>query len=386
MAVYSHPEHLPPTLNAIEVLSGKYDHIYVVHRSVTGFDWVYPSNVTLLSADTAIPVREAERRSVWKKITEFLRYSFLLAKTIRRHKSRDLLFYDFMPLLSFRLIKWSIPRQQLLWYHNHDVAEKNYIRKYSLAWCAWKTEKWIFPKLSLFTLPAVERKECFPMEKLKGSFFLIPNFPSIKAYGAYRSPKINNAVVRILYQGGVSPGHGLEEIIALLDKKIQGRELNLVLKGYIAPEYLAQLNALAEKHNVKDKLSYKGYVSYREIINNTSNCHIGIAIYRKQDIANTTAGTASNKIYEYAALGMPTLLYDIAHYRQYLDALAWTFFTDCSAASLTDCFEKIIAGYDSYSNQARKDFTERLNFEHFFLPVLDQLDHLSVKEYPKKSI
>ena len=54
IAVYSHPEHYPPTLNAIEFLSKEFKHIYVIHRNIEGFNWKYPSNVTLLS--TLIPL------------------------------------------------------------------------------------------------------------------------------------------------------------------------------------------------------------------------------------------------------------------------------------------------------------------------------------------
>jgi hypothetical protein len=370
VALYSHPEYLPPTLNAIELLSREYDHIYVVHRSITGFDWVYPSNVTLLTADRPMHVREAEAQPVTKKIAEFRRYYSLLARTIREHKSRHLLFYDYMPLLAYRIIKWRIPSQSLLWYHNHDVAEKQYVRKYSLSWFAWKTEKWIFPQLSLFTLPAMERRECFPMERLKGKFVFLPNFPAVKVYGPYQPARIDSNEVRILYQGSISSRHGLEEIIPLLGKKIAGKQLSLVLKGFIGADYLEELTKLAEKHQVKDRLIYKGPGGYREVIDNASTCHIGIAIHKKDDMMNKTLGTASNKIYEYAALGMPALLYDNPHFREHLSSYNWALFTDCSESSLTACLEEIINHYQLYGQQARKDFTDKLNFEHFFTPLI----------------
>ena len=67
--------------------------------------------------------------------------------------------------------------------------------------------------------------------------------------------------------------------------------------------------------------------------------HIGIGIHRKEDIMNKTLGTSSNKIYEYAAAGLPVLLYDNQQFRNYLGKYKWAFFTDCSKASLISALE-----------------------------------------------
>ncbi len=373
IAIYNHPEYYPPTLSAIEYLSCRYDKVFLVHRNVQGFDWKYPENVELVAVKKLIPVRAAEQASFTDKVSWFITFTRLFFSTVRKCDADTILIYDCLPLLSLRWIYSLIKRPVILWYHNHDVADPKYLKKWSLTWWASKAENWVFPKLDIFSLPALERKVYFPLDKLKGRFCFLPNFPSVKVYERYRLQVKNDGIIKLLYQGSIGELHGLEEIIPLLGQTIKGRELQLVLKGFVSQDYLRKLQLLAEQHGVAGRVIYIGPGGYNGVISNTASCDIGIGIHKKEDIMNQTLGTASNKIYEYAALGLPVLLYNNAHFKSSLEKFSWAFFTDCSAASLVQCLESIISNYELYSHQAVADFKETLNFEHFFLPVIDSL-------------
>src|SRR4051812_19120142 len=91
IALYNHPEHLPPTLNAIEFLAEFYERIYIVHRNTLGFDWQYPSNVELLHIGNPLPVKELEQQPVIQKIRAFRAFSRLMAKTVRSSGAKTLL-------------------------------------------------------------------------------------------------------------------------------------------------------------------------------------------------------------------------------------------------------------------------------------------------------
>lgn len=374
VGVYTHPEYLPPTLNALESLSNEFDQIFVVHRNVLGFDWKYPSNVTLLCAGEQLSVREAEQRSVLYKIKAFLKFSFLLCTTFNKSRATALLVYDCMPLLSCWLMRFFMRKPEILWYHNHDVTEYQYIRKGSLSWWAWKSETWMFPRLTIFSLPALERKACFPMGTLRGKFFFLPNFPSKNIYKCFSSVKKRDSITKILYQGSVAPEHGLEEIIPLLNRPIGGKELRLVIKGFIRDEYKRQLEEIINRYSVQDKVLFIGPTGYKEVIENAFGCHIGIGIHKKSDIMNKTLGTASNKIYEYAAAGMPVLLYDNFHFREHLEKFSWAFFTDCTETSLGKCLTEICLNYEQLSKQAQIDFENKLNFDSSFSAVLSYIN------------
>jgi len=212
------------------------------------------------------------------------------------------------------------------------------------------------------------------MQSLRGKFIFLPNFPSGFIYkNGLTDQRYNDPVFRILFQGSIGPLHGLEELIPLLKEKIGGKELVLVLKGFINPKYLDQLKTIAADNRVSEKLIYIGPTDYRQVIENGKTCHIGIGIHKKDDIMNKTLGTASNKIYEYAAMGLPVILYDNEHFREILGKFEWAFFTDTSSDSLRDCLDKIIMNYRPLSSQAASDFNSQLSFEHYFRSLKNQL-------------
>jgi hypothetical protein len=102
----------------------------------------------------------------------------------------------------------------------------------------------------------------------------------------------------------------------------------------------------------------------------TAQSHIGIAVNIPSEVIYQTGGTASNKIYEYAACGLPILYFDHPHYREYLGQFKWAFATDLSKESIENCIIEIMNNYDYFSQQARNDFLSRLNFESVFEPIL----------------
>lgn len=374
IAIYSHPEYYPPTLNALEYLSGIYDHIYLVHKNVHGFDWKYPANVTLLCTGETLSAEGAQTAGRVAKMKMFFSFVQLLRKTIKKHKPHTALMYDNLALFAFRLVYRFIKKPQVFWYHNHDVSEPQYMRKYSLTWWAWKSEQWAFPKLDFFSLPAMERRDYFPMNKLKGTFLFIPNFPSVKVYGATRAKEPSDNTFKLLYQGSIGPLHGLEEIIPLLPEPIAGKNIHLVLKGFVSSDYLEELKRIAREHGVEDRLQYIPPGGYKGVVDNARTCHAGIGIHKKQDVMNKTLGTASNKIYEYAASGMAVLLFDNEHFRASLSGRSWVFFTDTSRASLLENLTAIITGWETVSDAALNDFKNDLCFEKAFLPIIAQLE------------
>jgi glycosyltransferase involved in cell wall biosynthesis len=374
IAIYSHPEYYPPTLSALENLSPLYESIYLLHGITKGFDWKYPDNVTLVGSGESFEPDEVQAASVDTKVSWFTNFTRSFYSLVKKRKPDTILLYDVMPVLSYRLISPWIKKPKILWYHNHDVAEKKYIRRYSLGWFAWKSEKWIFPRLNIFSLPAIERKAAFPMNLFKGDFVFLPNFPS---RFIYKNQELKNdqpgKTIRLLFQGSIGTGHGFEQIIPILKEPVSGHPLQLILKGFVSKEYAENLRGLAVSNGVEDRLIFIGPTGYAQVIENARSCDIGIGIHMKQDIMNSTLGTASNKIYEYAALGLPVLVYDNKHFRKTLGKYSWVIFTDASERSLKNCLQEIINNLPSLSKEAGRDF-DQLSFENYFKEVITILN------------
>ncbi len=373
VALYAHPEGYSPVLNMLAELSKLYREVHLAFRPLFSLEWPYPENVRLHESGAKMTVREQEQLPTPLKIKLFFGFCRELRRLIRSEKPEVFLAIDPMASLAMHWIKGFLGYRPMLWYHNQDVVELHLTRKYSLMWFAKRAEPKLFQRLDIFSLPANERAEYFPMKKLKGKYFFIPNMPSTTTYGEIYNPNKGMDKVRILFMGHVGPMHGIEEIMDMMPFSLSGKPVHLVLKGHIRPGIRENYERLIREKNLEEHVEMVGYTAYQEVPKLTGSCHIGIAIFTKDDIMNRTLGTASSKIYEYAAAGLPIIYYDSPHYRKHLGQYKWAFAADLSAASLRDCMEKIVEDFPALSQQANASFRQRLNYQHQFRDIANFL-------------
>lgn len=369
VATYSHPEFYPPTLNALRILSEKFDEIIVLHRPFTEHFSLEIDNISLQPSGKNISVSEQESSSLIRKILFFLGFSYDFYKLIRIHKPRMILVYDGIPILSLKLILPFIGTKPQIWYHNHDVYEEKYLKKYTISWLAYKSHKSVFRRINIFTLPAKERKVKFCLKHFSGQYFTIPNYPRKSSLSDDLISTPPQESIRIIFQGSIGTGHGIEEIIKILGVKINGKGLGLVLKGFVSDAYKNKLVKLAERNHVESRVTYFGISDYDSVRQLTVKCHIGIAIFTKDDFMNQTLGTASNKIYEYAACGLPIVYYSNRHFDQYLKNRKWAYGVDINSESLLEAIRFIDDNYLELSLNAKESIQSELNFEKAFEPV-----------------
>ncbi len=365
-AIYYHPEAYPPTLNAIHELSGIYNKVYIIYQPHLKDLWEYPPNVFLLRNGKKITVEQQSQLSPSGKASLFFSFTYRFLKLCIKVKPEVILVYDAFPLLSYHLSRKAMKFKHKIWYHNHDVVE-HVQKKYSIGWWAAKTEKKSFQYLNLFSLPSNERKIFFDLRAFKGMYFHIPNYPSLQFYKKIRKSiaPVNSLI--IIYQGSISAGHGIEELMNYMN--IKGKNIRLILIGNIRNHYKKIIQTLAKDLNIKDFVDILDPVNYIQLPNVTNGAHIGLAIHKPHNIIYATGGTASNKIYEYAALGLPVLFHDSKHYNQYLSQYKWAFANDLSMEKFDEQLSYIQSNYNDLSSSALNDFHRELNFEKGFQPV-----------------
>jgi hypothetical protein len=369
VAIYSHAELYPPTLNAIAELAKMFDQVVLVHRNHLVGDWNYPGNVIVVSHGGLMTARQQESASLSMKCWLFISFCLKLYVQILRFRPNTILLYDTIALFSFHLIRRLGSISSKVWYHNHDVSEMSLVRKFSISWFAVKAEQKSFKYLDLFSVPAKERLTYFQLNEFKGKYFFLPNYPSVAFYLTfYQTNKITDTV-KLIYQGHASELHGLEEIIELLPSRILDKSINLIIKGPCTQDYKMVLEQKARKYGVLDKITFFGISPYSEVPRIAATCHIGIGIHAKSDTMNTTLGTASNKLYEYAALGLPILYFDSAHFNLHLADYEWAFPVKLDSNSIANAIEAIIKDYDSLSEKAHANFRKCLNYEFEFARV-----------------
>ncbi len=368
IAIYSHPEAYPPTLNALTELSGIYKHISVLFRPTMSLAWEYPANISLHAIGKAMSSREQESLPLLSRIQLFLNFSFELTKFCKKEQPDLVLLYDPLALLAYRTALLLGLKKQRIWYHNHDVLEKG-MKKYSLNWWAAQAEKKIFPEINIFSLPSEERKVYFPMKGFSGKYFFIPNQPAISFYRQFQNIKKDRSRWRVIFQGYIDKGHGIEEVLNLMPIEIGGRPIHLILAGWVKGGYKEVLQGIIKSRGLKENVEFVGYVPYHKLPKLTASCHIGIAIHTQDNMNFNTLGTASNKIYEYAAVGLPVLYFDNEHFNSHLGRFDWAIPTDVSRQSLLQALENIAGNYERLSETAQRDFEEDLNFEKHFEQV-----------------
>ena len=148
-----------------------------------------------------------------------------------------------------------------------------------------------------------------------------------------------------------------------------GKPLQLVLKGYCDDGYTDHLLQLAALHGVQERVRFIGFTPYEEVPAITASCDIGIAIFARKDVMNNTLGTASNKIYEYAAAGLPVICLENSPVAVSLAAYEWVIPVALNSEAILNGLEKIAGCYEKYSKEAHDSFMEKLNFGYFFRDV-----------------
>lgn len=372
VAIYIDPDFYPPTINGILNMAPDTKELIVVTRNNSKDDFPFPGNVKLLKKGPLMTVRASEQMSTWKKIRSFFSFVYTLLSVSRNGRADIIVLYDPFPLLAWYLVRPLISAKTLVWYHNHDMPSIQHMRKYSIGWFAGTRERKAMDQIDVFTLPSADRLQFYPLLKQSILYATIPNYPSLKHYTGY-SPKDLSGDIRVIYQGFIGPGHGIEELVQLLPESISGKRLHLVLKGSVTETYKRKVVELAEKLSVTDRVTWVGISAYAAIRDLTDSCHIGIGIHMNTDQVSKTLGTASNKIYEYAACGLPVILYDTNQFKRYLDKYNWTFFTDGTVAGIRSCLDDIIPKLPELAPQARLDFEHGLNFETAFTDVWNDI-------------
>jgi hypothetical protein len=363
IVIYADMEGYPPTLNMVRLLSPKYSAIKVIQRQ-------YLSERSNLRVDNLEEINVGKNSgyevqmygSTIKKIQLYLSFYLQIFWQIVIFRPTTILIYDPIALAIYSIVPKR--RNYNLWYHNHDIIEDT--ENSSVAKILKNLEKRELSKLDIFSLPALERKQYFTLRNFKGKFLFIPNFPSLNLYESFYNNRAGNPEeFNLIFQGSIGEGHGLELIVEVLGfNQYLNKIINLHLKGRVSDIYKTQILEIAEKNNCSENIYFHQYTKYDEVPKLAAQCDLGIAIFTKSDIMNSTLGTSSNKIYEYAAVGTPIVYYNNNHFESYLGSKSWAFATDLTVNSIFEIIMKVDKNFKDLSALAYNDFVRNYNFEN----------------------
>ncbi|MGI8502020.1 MAG: glycosyltransferase [Hassallia sp.] len=379
MLIYANPDHYPPTINAIHLLSEHYDVVLIGRNQDPPF-WKYPANVKVHRLGKYTSVREREQQSVGMKLWEYINF---VTEASRLLKDVSLIYaYDAFGYTVAYLCRLLKNKATPLIYHSHDLRGQLFSLSSLSGWVQKGERQWAH-KANFVVFPSQERASLFKkLINFNGQLIIVPNFPR-KSYFKEHSDFKNIISERfqkpqILLQGSISIKNSLLELIDSLTVVENSIELKLI--GPLPEDEKHLMIDLANRKKVADRVKYFMPVPYNKLPSHTWKASIGVCLYKKIDINHQTMGTASNKIYEYAACGLPVIVSDQPNYREYLANETWVRFADPDDPhSIASAVQDILSDFGKYEEMclaARQAFQEKYNYESAFSPLLAKIQEV----------
>jgi glycosyltransferase involved in cell wall biosynthesis len=380
IVIYGNPDHFPPTINAIHILSEYFD-IILVARNQHPPHWQYPCNVKVHCLGQSASQWEIEHTSAAAKLLEYVKF-VKQARYFLRNVSL-IYAYDAFGYTAAYLSQLLQPHVIPLIYHNHDLSEQLFSLSSLSGWVQRGERRWVH-KANILVFPSQARALVFQkLTNFNGRLMIVPNFPRKSFLKEHED--LDSLILerfkkpQILLQGSISRQTSLLELIDSL--RLLDRDIQLKLIGPIYGDNPDLITDFATQKNVVDRVKYFKPLPYNELPSHTWMASIGVCLYKKTDINHQTMGTASNKIYEYAACGLPAIVSDQPNYRDNLGDETWVRFANPDdPQSIASAVQDILSSLENYQATclaARKAFEEKYNYESAFSPLLSKIKELT---------
>jgi glycosyltransferase involved in cell wall biosynthesis len=367
--VYNHIEYFPPSINAILAISKYFNDVYLLQRPYKKNEWPWPSNIYYKPIHRVINIREYMKYSSIYKVFAFFSFTLDLFWLCKKKRPSVVLTADPFSFFSWYICSFFLKEKPISWYHSHDVAEsKEIFSMFSIQYWAAHFEGKNFHKVDFFSLPSFDRLEFYNKVEFKGEIGILPNYPLLDVFKRKWPRDIPEDQITLIFLGSICAGRGLEWIIDILPCRIRGREIKLKIIGFVNnSNYLEELKDRISRKNVQQWVTFEVPVAYINLQNACEHGDIGLGFYLTNSNLDRTILTASNKIYEYAAMGMPVLS-NIA-----IKNCPWCVTVQQDGANIKQCIEYVINNHNVLSKSALQDIENSFNFESSFNPFIKKI-------------
>jgi glycosyltransferase involved in cell wall biosynthesis len=362
---YADPDRYPPIINGTRLLAmaGYATEIFCRFTEVE-IPVELPEGVSIVRIDS-------RAESSWREYLGFIR------EVIHRGSKRANLFvgHDMHGFLAAWLLS-RLYRRPLV-YHCHDLAENvkgpgRFVKLFEQ----------IFARTAdLVIVPDLERgKVVAKALALKRLPLIVANAPlRVSRASSEDLPQALAVQGRqyeriLLRQGSIGPGHALESTIRSIPLWAD-RGWGFVLVGMGTSEYLDELGHLASELAVGEQLAILPPVSYDEVLRLTPGADAGHALYEPIHINHLHATTASNKMMEYMAAGLPLLVSDKPDLCAFVEAHGCGVTADESSPESIAAAVNALLGDPDLARRlgaaGARAFEQEFNYEQQFAPVLE---------------
>jgi glycosyltransferase involved in cell wall biosynthesis len=274
-----------------------------------------------------------------------------------------------------------------IFYHCHELPEQLSSLSSLTGWVQQLEKRWV-NKVTEVIQPEKERANLYQkFFGLKKAPIIVPNYP----LSSFLSFDLNwydlidqrweNPI--LFYRGSISDNISMIEIVQSLrllplhnNKKIK---CNFV--GFLNEKNKEILEKEVKRLDLREYFVYSGRIKlYRDVQQITLAASIGFCLYKPLSKSFQYTSTSANKIYEYAACGLPVIVPNTENYRKYFNQESWICFADPDdPQSIADAVIDIFSDFHKYQAMclsARKAFEEKLNYETVFEPIVSHVKNL----------
>jgi glycosyltransferase involved in cell wall biosynthesis len=372
---YANPDGYPPIINSARVLAGAGHQVDIICRlDVMPSNVAYPRSVTVRRLDVSA-------RST------ILAYLGFIGTTWRIADGAASVFvgHDMHGFLVARLLAARFRRP--LVYHCHDFAEGGV--GLALGGRLVKAFENCFARTAdIVIVPDAERSQLVTGAlRLSRPPLVVANAPLQSAPPSTRvrqslSERGFSFAQIIFRQGRIGPGHATEATVRSLPLW-RDSTWGFVVMGRGDDDYIAHLCDLARQHGVAERFAVLPPVSYDEVAQFTSGANIGHALYDPIHVNNRYITTASNKIMEYMAAGLPLLVSDRPGLRALVERHDCGLTADEGDPASIAAAVNALLGDPARARQmganAARAFEEEYRYDRQFAPVLAALEELAMR-------
>jgi glycosyltransferase involved in cell wall biosynthesis len=381
ITIYANPDYYPPTVYAVRLLSC-YFAVHILCRNMDQPFQEWPPEVTIERFGEYASARAKEGANAAAKLIEYAKFAARTRVLIKQMRPAAIYSYDpyaFVATMLGRVGRRPLP----VIFHSHELPETQ-----NLSWGS--LENWVVRAALISTKSA--DAVVFP-EKNRARHWLtaaadlrvptiVPNCPDQRYFPApadwsdtiaarYRAREA-------VYVGYASADNGhLDALRALA--MTDGIRMRVI--GGFRPEFEASFNELARELRVNERLSVDGWLALDELRARASRASVGLSIYKPVTKSLEYVASASNKLFEYAAMGLPVIVPDRENYRDFLGDAEWVTYADVEQPeAFSRAVTSIFADRERYvamNRAARRAFETEYNYERVFEPLLEKIRALA---------
>ena len=370
---YGDPNGYPPIINAVRALSEAGWSVEIVCRGERSHaDVGWPAQATLVRGP-------ASGGPAWREYAAFVRMAWRRAK-----RGEIVAGHDMHGLLPAALMarKSGSP----LVYQCHDFADA--ARKLPAGSRIVKAfEPMLARGAALVVVPDERRGAVMRGELgLREPPLVVPNAPRAApsaAAGRLREAlrsRGHGAGRVVLRQGRIGPGHGIEATIRSMPGW-NDPSASFVLMGPGDADFVRRISTLAAECGVADRVVVLPPVAYDEVAAFTREADVGHALYDPVNVNHVEMGTASNKVIEYMAAGIPSIVADTPSFRELLSKARFGLAADPSSeAAIAGAVNRILgdpALAAELGTAGRRAFEEDLQYDRHAAILRERLEALA---------